>query len=486
MKTGADRMTYLIFAMFAIFLITSLNISCGGGSSSQSQVFTPVGGGGGGTGGTGGTGPGSSGSGGGGVEIPPTFFGMTIPAGGQDFPPSGSVPIGALGHPSTLAWGFIEKSQGTFDFTAFDTYVNDAVQHGLVDSHGVAQVTITFGDTPQWAAADTSNCTAFTATVVCPSPPAKLSDWTNFVQTVISHYNGTTAPHVKYYELWNEASSGNFWTGSIQDLLNLAAIAYPIIHQDPFSQLLTPSVSGPAEGSGSNNGLTYMTSYLQAGGNKYADGGTFHGYVAKTNGASISQFPLPEQSSTPSCASGQDCFGSVITKQTAFRQLFDSNGLKGKPMLDTEGSWGVNANLPDANQEAAWVAQWFILQAAYYPQITQAVWFTWGSPAGSGQLESSPGVPNTAGTAYGQVYNWLVGATFTGQCSSDSNQTWTCPITRSGGYQALVVWNENGNFSYSPSTAYKQFRDLAGNVSALSGGPITIGTEPFLLENQNP
>ena len=481
MKTGTVRLPYQVAGLLATLLVGLFNVSCGGGGSSA-----PISQGGGVTGGTGGSGGSGSGSGGGNVVIPATFFGMTIPGGGLDFPPSSSVPIGALGHASTLAWGFIEKSPNTYDFSAFDTYVNDAVQNGLVDSNGVAQVTITFGDTPQWAAADTSNCTAFNATVVCPSPPADLNDWMNFVQTVVSHYNGSTAPHVKYYELWNEASSPNFWTGTIPDLVNLASIAFPIVHQDPFSQLLTPSVSGPAEGSGSNNGLTFMTNYLQAGGNKFADGGTFHGYVAKTNGGNISLFPLPEQDSTSGCSSGQDCFGSIITKQTMFRQVFDNNGLKGKPMLDTEGSWGVNANLPDPNEEAAWVAQWLILQAAYYPKINQVVWFTWGSPAGSGQLEASPGVPNTAGVAYGQVYNWLVGATFTGQCSSDSNLTWTCPLTRPNGYQALVVWNENGNFSYTPSTTFKQFRDLAGNVTALSGGAITITTQPFLLENQNP
>jgi len=413
---------------------------------------------------------------------------MTIPDGGADYP---TVSVGALGHPSDFAWGFIEKNQGTYDFKGYDGYVNDAVQHGLVDSNGAAEVTITLGGyTPLWAAADTSKCRLVGQQEVCPSPPANIGDWTDFVTAVVDHYNGTTAPHVKYYELWNEFSSPSFWTGTMQDMLNLAAATYPIIHTDPYSILLTPSVSGPTQGSSSSNGLpnglTWMTSYLQAGGNKYADGGTFHGYLAPFGGEGVSLFPFPEQDSTAGCAAGTTCFGSVVTKAASFRQVFDQNGLSGKPMLDTEGSWGVNGNVPGPNEQVAWVARWFILQAGDYPNITQASWYAWGYPSDSGQLESSTGTPNQAGTAYNQLYNWLVGASFSSQCASDANSTWTCAITRSGGYEGLIAWNTNGNFSYSPASTYTQYRDLAGNTTKLSGGAITVGIQPLLLESQSP
>lgn len=407
---------------------------------------------------------------------------MTIPAGGADYP---TVNIGALGHPSTLAWGFIEKTQGTYDFTGFDGYVNDAVQHGLVDSNGAAEVTITLGGyTPMWAAADTSKCALVGGQDVCPSPPANMSDWTDFVTAVINHYNGATAPHVLYYELWNEFSSPAFWTGTVQEMVSLAEATYPIIHMDPYSQLLTPSVSGPVEGTSSSNlipnGLNYMTTYLQAGGSQYADGGSFHGYVASYSGSDVTLLPFPEQNSTTGCSSGVGCFGSIVMKETGFRQVFDQNGLSGKPMLDTEGGWGTVANLPNPSSEAAWLAQWYILQADYYPNITQASWFTWQ------ELASSANAPTEAGVAYDQVYNWLVGATFGSQCASDSNSTWICPLTRSGGYQGLIVWNENGNFSYTPASTYTQYQDLAGNTTQLSGATITLGIQPVLLENQSP
>jgi hypothetical protein len=52
-------------------------------------------------------------------------------------------------------------------------------------------------------------------TVGCTAPPDNIQDWISFVTTLINHHNGVTAPHVKYYEIWNEANSSAFWTGSV-------------------------------------------------------------------------------------------------------------------------------------------------------------------------------------------------------------------------------------------------------------------------------
>jgi hypothetical protein len=211
---------WLVFVLLGVFPVVFLPLTYAPSSTSLPASSSGEGGG-----------RGGGSGGGGGQAIPASFFAMTIPAGGATYP---TVSVGALGHPSTLAWAFIERSPGKYVFTGFDGYVNAAVQHGLVDSNGVAEVTITFGYTPMWAAADTSRCTMVGPAPVCPSPPANITDWTDFVTAVINHYNGTTAPHVKYYELWNEFSSPTFWTGTIQDMVNLAAAAYPVIHTDPI------------------------------------------------------------------------------------------------------------------------------------------------------------------------------------------------------------------------------------------------------------
>jgi len=421
--------------------------------------------------------------------IPADFFALTIPAhpdiAGSSLYPS-QLSLGALGHPSTLAWGFIEREPHRYDFGAYDGWIRAAQQHGLVDSRGVVDVTVTFGYTPIWAAANTKGCQLMGDEDVCPSPPARLSDWTDLVTAVVRHYNGVTAPHVKYYELWNEFNALNFWNGTQQQMVDLAAAAYPIVHRDPYSQLLTPSVAGPVviTGGAVPEGLGWMESYLRLGGARYADGGSFHGYVAAFGGQGLTLFPDPEQDGTSGCIPGSQCLGSIVRKVKSFRQVFDENGLTGKPMLNTEGSWGKNTLLPNPDEQAEWVARWFVLQANSYPALTQAAWYAWAWPSEAGQLQADEaGNLNAAGIAWNQVYRWLVGASFTASCAVDDNSTWTCPLSRGGGYRGLVVWNRAGPADYRPDPIYTTARDLKGlSMRIPVGQAIPISGAPLLLE----
>jgi hypothetical protein len=72
-------------------------------------------------------------------------------------------------------------------------------------------------------------------------------------------------------------------------------------------------------------------------------------------------------------------------------------------------------------------------------------------------------------------------------CTSTVDGTWSCAITRSGGYQGLAVWNSLRSLSYPPDAVYVDYRDLAGNsVKISSGMPVTIGQKPILFENTPP
>jgi hypothetical protein len=61
------------------------------------------------------------------TAVPASFFAMSALEG--LYPP---MHIGTLAH-QDFAWGTIEKSRRTFDFSYFDNYVAAAEQHGLVD-----------------------------------------------------------------------------------------------------------------------------------------------------------------------------------------------------------------------------------------------------------------------------------------------------------------------------------------------------------------
>jgi N-acetylglucosamine-6-sulfatase len=416
------------------------------------------------------------------TPIPATFFAMSTVQ-GTDYP---KAPIGTLAH-LDFAWGKIEQSRGSFSFLAYDNAVAQAQLHGLVDTtSNTANMAITLAaGTPAWAVADQSTCsTRSSGTVLCTAPPDNIQDWKDFLTALIQHYNGKTQPHIRYYELWNEFNVNLWWTGTDAQMVALAQAAFPIIHEDPVSMLLTPSVAGPV-GPSPTNASASMASYLKAGGSQYADGCAYHGYIGAQSG--VTPFPMPEDDVTSGCNPFTSCYGSVITRAGQMRAVFDQNGLAGKPMFQTEGSWG-NSTVTDPDAQVAWLTRFYLLHAGLRASLNLQMnaWFTWANPSfGWGNIATADLQPTAAGLAYGQVYNWLVGATIAEPCAGDANNTWTCKLTRSGNYVAQAVWNTQGPFSYTPGAGFTQFRDLSGAITPLAPGTsVTIGAKPILIEGR--
>lgn len=383
--------------------------------------------------------------------IPSTFFAMTTLDAG-DFPP---LSIGAEGHPPQFMWPFIEKQKGSYDFGLIDQYVNNASSRSM-------PITLAFGKVPGWQMKHEGKCFDFGGgTKSCPGPPKSLDDWKAFLTTTAQHYKGK----VQYYEIWNEVNLPVTFNGSTEELVDLAQVAYTVIKSiDPRAMVLAPSM-------GDNPQIetarwdAWLTSYLQAGGGKYADGGTLHGYTGGKD---------PE---------------AIVRQTNATRQILDNNGLRGAPLFNTEGGWGVLLPQGEDNQ-AAFVARWYILQAGLFAtdNLQSASWYAWGHPDKNnwGAIERSDRTPTQAGVALNEVYKWLVGATMPKPCSYVGPDTkhalWTCDLGRSGGYQAQAVWNTAGPSSYKVPGGYSRYRDLAGNSKPISGGSVMIGQKPILLE----
>ncbi len=412
----------------------------------------------------------------------------SVARGAYDFP---AVPIGRLGHSPYYAWGWIEQTKGNYDFTLFDPYVQYAQQHGI-------PVVLTFGWTPGWAVADPTTCHVTNNVTLCSGPPANIQDWSDFVTQVVNHYKGK----IKYYELWNEAqglapgapqNAVVYWSGTPQDMVNLAKAAYPIIHTDPNAELLTPSVAGVAT-SAQAFAPSWTASFLQAGGSQYADGGTFHAYLANAY-IGLNPYPYPDQNTTSACtgANVNACHGAIQTMIQSYRAVLDSNGMSGKPLFDTEGSWGCPA-ITDPTQQSAWIARFYIMAASMMAgyNFQAADWFGWGGGTKQqcGDIETDAGTPNQAGAAYTQVYDWLAGSSFaqaaasppTPGCSAQG-QVWSCQLTLPNGKSGLIVWNQTSTSSYSPPSQYTEYRDLSGNATPItSGESVTITVEPILFD----
>lgn len=393
-------------------------------------------------------------------QIQPSFFGMGVTASSD--PPK--VSYGTMSHPP-LAWTAVEGTgRGVYDFSTLDPFVLAAPK----GADNVAQIDLVMGWTPGWAVSSQSTCsTQADGVVACTAPPAKMLDWANFITAMVQHYNGRTAPHIKYYEIWNEANTTSFWTGTVPQLIAMAKVAYPILKQDPYSQVMTPSVVW-------SGGVSFMTSYLSSGGYKYADGLTFHAYTSQTGKGVSLPVPLPE--------SPESTNAPIQTMVSAYRVVANANGLKNKPIATTEGGWGVNG-VSDPDMQAAWITQYEIVQAGmatlYDMQFT--TWYTWGHSE-SGTIEATSGEPTEAGDAYQEVYKWLDGQ-IPSPCTSSGN-IWSCPVARN-----LIVWNiaetcSNGVCTTAPYTApkgYSKYVELTGVTSNIEGA-ISLGVKPIMLE----
>jgi hypothetical protein len=156
-------------------------------------------------------------------------------------------------------------------------------------------------------------------------------------------------------------------------------------------------------------------------------------------------------------------------------------------LFNTEA--GFEGATIDLDTGAAWLAQYYALQAGMYNNdgLQLVSWFAWGTD--DGQLDNGPNLTEV-GAAYNQVSNWLVARTLASPCSS-SGTIWTCTITGTNGYQAEIIWDASKSClagicatSNQPVAGiFIDYQDLAGNSTTISNQTAPVGLKPILLEN---
>jgi hypothetical protein len=174
-----------------------------------------------------------------------------------------------------------------------------------------------------------------------------------------------------------------------------------------------------------------------------------------------------------------------------------SIGLQKKSIWDSENSWGGPLANQDPDYRASFVAR--SLLEHWSVGLRRAFWYGWDEPVWGTLWTPTLGI-TPAGTAYGVVEGWMLGAAMPYPCTENGGTvfkaTYTCDLTRTGGYQARAVFDttqtcKNGvctTSSYTPDLKYIQYRDITGAVYPISppGETLQIGLKPILLENQNP
>jgi len=479
-------------ASYAAVTIAFISLIACGGSPSRPANVGQGGGGGGGGGNT--SGP-----------VGPEFFDMHINNFSSALPGSEGVPIhGVRLWDTQTSWATTNVADGVFNWNHLDQRVNQALSANLDVLYDLAR-------TPSFAQCSPTNtaCGSGNSSIVCAYssgdgsdnspgdcfPPSDLNSdgsgtnqhWISWVTAVATRYKGQIA----FYEIWNEPNIPEMWQGTTPQLIRMAADARCIIIGDkgcsslstysqtaidPSAKMLTPAFTFPVTDLGPY--LSASISGVTGTGSTLADVVAFHAYPGTGNPA---ENVLGD-------------YHNVLQAMTGTQ-----------PVFDTEGSWGRNdngtANLTDADQQAAFTARYLmVLQSA---GVQRVYWYGWDfrlsddgdlwAPLGTEPGLTSGGLTK-AGVAYQQTESWLAGATLSTPCSNNGS-IWTCGYTRSGGYQALAVWDKsqscsNGTcttstFTLPSSPQFTQYQDLAGNINAVSGGTVQIGAKPILLETGN-
>jgi polysaccharide biosynthesis protein PslG len=396
------------------------------------------------------------------TPIPSTYFGLHYFNRGNGTWPSprdifgdqgpGQIKFGELRlWDAGVAWREVNpKEARVYDWSKLDEMLDFAEAHQL-------PVLYTFGHTPTWALGGFFGGSIDHGKKKV-APPAHV-DWSifdNFVADIVRHAKG----RIKYWDVWNEPDGELFFNGTMADVATMAKHVRDVVKAiDPDAVVVGPSVQGWG-----SPVFPRLGEFLAAGGAAYVDEVAFHGRL------------------NPNFNGGNKYPENIFTLVEGLRaQLAKSRDDDGKLLYDTECGWAPN-QVTDPIEQANYVARQYlcrwslgIRKNSWYSMISK----NWGS------LWSPTDGLRPAGVAYGQVYQWMVGATMTQPVVLTKDQTWTVCFSRPGGYESLAIWNTGATTTYTPDAKYKQYRDLIGKVTRITGA-VTIGAAPILLETGDP
>lgn len=385
-----------------------------------------------------------------GEAIPHAYFGMHVHRADTSTP----WPNGAFGSwrlwDAYAGWPQLEPQRGQWDFKRLDRYVAMAGLTGV-------NLLLPLGLSPAWASARPGEASAYRPGNA--AEPANIQDWRNYVRTVAERYKG----RIRYYELWNEPNLKNFYSGSVEAMLELAREAYAILKQvDPGNLLVAPATT---EG---GKQLNWLDRYLALGGGEYLDVLSHHFYVPRE---------APE---------------AMLSVMDDVRGIMVRHGVAHKPVWNTETGWWfdkptmtstfTNWKKLKPDEAAAYAARALIL--GWAAGMKRFYWYAWDHD-NMGLVEGEIFSLNSAGRAYGQTQGWLQGAVMK-DCSVSQGR-WICTLQREPA-TARIVWRESGRESdWRPPVEWgvREIESLSGIRRSWQPGSsgLVLDAMPLLLQS---
>jgi hypothetical protein len=346
-------------------------------------------------------------------------------------------------------WGDLEPQPGVWNFELLDQYVKRAAKQKV-------EIVLTLGQTPRWAAARPNDPSPY-GNPGWPSEPKNMQDWRNYIRTVATRYRG----QIRYYEIWNEPDLKQFYTGSIDKMVELSREAYKILKQvDPKIVVLSPATTDATPD------LRWQKNFWQKGGGKYADVIAQHFYPP-------TETAIPED------------LAKYIHRLKA---LMAQSGLAKKPLWNTESGWLKPAKIESDRQAMAYLARMYLINWA--SGVQRFYWYAWDNrDAVSLYLTASDRqTPTPIAKSYAQIQKWMVGAQME-ECGINASKTWICRLRRSG-KPVWIVWNPDRRLTFTVPKNWRvrTVQDLSGKNQTLPNSrQINIDYLPVLLsKNTSP
>ncbi len=368
------------------------------------------------------------------------FFGMHIhhAGAGTAWP---AVPFGGWRlWDSGVAWPQLEPAPGKWNFELLDRYTQIAAGHHV-------DILLTLGLTPAWASARPDEPSAYAKGNA--AEPRHLADWELYVRTVATRYKGV----IHNYEIWNEPNVKGTFTGSTNTMLDLSRSAYRVLKSvDPTITVVSPSPTA-------NDGVSWLSNYLQRGGCEYADVIGYHFYVT----------PKPPEEMLP-----------LIKKVKATTRRRDCDD---KPIWNTESGWAAPKRFSSEDEAAGYLMRTYLLNWLF--GVQRCYWYAWDNHNWStlDLTSRSRSQMTSAGAAYGVLHSWMLGAVIR-SCERERSGVWICQLDLASS-SSRVIWSENAQHSFDVPAWWhvRTITSWTGENQPLTI-PLSVGPAPVLLCSQ--
>ncbi|MEZ5117168.1 MAG: hypothetical protein R2737_12960 [Candidatus Nanopelagicales bacterium] len=361
-----------------------------------------------------------------------------------EFPPASSGVTAGSWRLNMASWALIQPERGRFTWSELDAWVRDTPARG-----GTEDLLLMIGLTPAWAAGVAPGPGGFST-----EPPRDMSDWDAFVEAIAQRYRGKVA----FYQVWNEASLTTFWTGTPDQMAELTARAYRIIHRvDPAAKVVSASAALRTQGSYG----AFVPAYLQG---------------LRTRGWPVDVFSAhfyPPSTGGPTTSAG-------YVRQ--FQQDLRAAGAPARPLWNTEINYGLAGPGPaypyvplSAATQAAYLAQTYL--DGLRLGVERVYWYAQLPPRGFLGVNLWPGERSVG--AWGTLQRWLVGSVWRGCVTKRTVhrcKTWT------GSAGATILWTPGSAKKIKVSRGIHRVCDVLGRCRSVQPGTwISVGSLPVRM-----